>query len=343
MDEASILKDLVKFNTIKDKENVEILNYVESTLKEMGFSTWHHGKNLVMRFGDTQRLGFLGHSDTVDYIEGWHTNPFELTQKGNTLYGLGSCDMKGGIACFIQALKETDLTKLKSGIRVYITYDEEIGFGGIEELVANGEKFADYMVIGEPTANDRLTGCKGLLAFKLNTKGIKLHSSRTDKGKSANSAMIKFLYELEQFYNETIKVDRNDKFEVPYTTFNVGLINGGSGINSISDNCDGYVDFRILEEKHMDMIKAKVKELADKYEVNVITDVDIKPFDNTVDFIEEKKTANFMTEASFMEGVKRIILGPGPVTAHEVDEHVTVESLRECVEQYKEIIEKVCM
>ena len=37
MDEASILKDLVKFNTIKDKENVEILNYVESILKEMGF------------------------------------------------------------------------------------------------------------------------------------------------------------------------------------------------------------------------------------------------------------------------------------------------------------------
>ena len=56
MDEASILKDLVKFNTIKDKENVEILNYVESILKEMGFSTWHHGKNLVMRLGDTQRL-----------------------------------------------------------------------------------------------------------------------------------------------------------------------------------------------------------------------------------------------------------------------------------------------
>ena len=93
MDEVSILKDLVKFNTIKDKENVEILNYVESILKEMGFSTWHHGKNLVMRLGDTQRLGFLGHSDTVDYIEGWHTNPFELTQEGNTLYGLGSCDM----------------------------------------------------------------------------------------------------------------------------------------------------------------------------------------------------------------------------------------------------------
>ena len=89
--------------------------------------------------------------------------------------------------------------------------------------------------------------------------------------------------------------------------------------------------------------KAKVKELADKYEVNVITDVDIKPFDNTVEFIEEKKTANFMTEASFMSNTKKIILGPGPVTAHEVDEHVTVESLRECVEQYKQIINEVCM
>ena len=343
MDEISILKDLVKFNTIKDKDNVEILNYIEVTLQSMGFTTWHHSNKLVMKYGNAQRLGFLGHSDTVDFIDGWHTNPFELTQEGNTLYGLGACDMKGGIACFIQALKETDLTKLKNGIGVYITYDEEIGFKGIEDFVKEGEKWPEYMLVGEPTANERETGCKGLLAFKLNTKGIKIHSSRTDKGKSANSAMIKFLYELENYYNEAIKVDRNDKFEVPYTTFNVGLINGGSGINSISDNCDGYVDFRILEEKHMDMIKAKVKELADKYEVNVITDVDIKPFDNTVSFIPEKKTANFMTEASFMSNTKKIILGPGPVTAHEVDEHVTVESLRECVKQYKQIIDKVCM
>ena len=342
MDEVSILKDLVKFNTIKDKENVEFLNYVEVTLKEMGFTTWHHSNKLVMKYGETQRLGFLGHSDTVDYIDGWHTNPFELTQEGNILYGLGACDMKGGIACFIEALKETDLYKLKNGISVYITYDEEIGFKGIEDFVREGEKWPEYMVVGEPTANERQTGCKGLLAYKLNAKGIKIHSSRTDKGKSANSLMIKFLYELEQFYNEVIKVDRNDKFEVPYTTFNVGLINGGSGINSIADNCDSYIDFRILEEKHIDIIKEKIKELASKYEITATIDVDIKPFDNTIPFIEEKKTANFMTEASFMDA-KRIILGPGPVTAHEVDEHVTVESLRECVEQYKQIINEVCM
>ena len=62
------------------------------------------------------------------------------------------------------------------------------------------------MIFGEPTNNLECTACKGLLAFKIYTEGIKVHSSRTDKGKSANTAMIKLLNELEEYYNEEIKI-----------------------------------------------------------------------------------------------------------------------------------------
>jgi len=55
------------------------------------------------------------------------------------------------------------------------------------------------------------------------------------------------------------------------------------------------------------------------------------------------KTANFLTEASVVKNSKRIILGPGPVTAHEINEHITEESYDRLVKQYKNIIERICM
>lgn len=164
MNEIDILKDLVSFNTIKDKENQKFLNYVEQVLSKLGFKTLKKEKYLIMSIGKNPKLAFLGHSDTVDFINGWSTNPFELTQKDNKLYGLGSCDMKGGIASFLQALSEIDLQSLSNGIKVYITYDEEIGFGGIKEIVETNEVFPEYVIIGEPTDNKILTGCKGLFA-----------------------------------------------------------------------------------------------------------------------------------------------------------------------------------
>ena len=85
-----ILKDLVSFNTIKDLENKEIINYIEKYLKNLGFKTEHKGKYLIMSIGNNYKIGFLGHTDTVEYIDGWNTNPFELTKMDNRLYGLGS-------------------------------------------------------------------------------------------------------------------------------------------------------------------------------------------------------------------------------------------------------------
>ena len=94
MEKYKILKDLVKFNTIKDKENKEIIEYIEEYLKELGFKTECKTKDLVMSIGKKPKLGFLGHTDTVEYIEEFK-NPFELTLKDGILYGLGACDMKG--------------------------------------------------------------------------------------------------------------------------------------------------------------------------------------------------------------------------------------------------------
>lgn len=341
MNEIEILRDLVKFNTIKDKENNQILDYIQNYLENLGFSVEKREKYLIMSIGKEHKLGFIGHSDTVEYIEGWNTNPFVLTQKEEKLYGLGACDMKDGIAAFLQAVSEIDLKNLTYGIKVYITYDEEIGFSGIQEVVSLKEKKPNFWIIGEPTNNVYMTGCKGLFAIKLFTNGIKVHSSTPKKGKSANSSMIKLLNELEEYYIQNIECDKNSAFEVPYTTMNIGLLNGGSAINSVAASCMSYIDFRIIDNLHIDKLEKKVQELCGKYDARYEIDVNVPTFYNNIDFIENASTAGFMTEASFVSG-NRIILGPGPVTAHEVNEHISIDSLKDTVKQYKEIIEKVC-
>lgn len=344
MEDFKILKELIKFNTIKDKENKEIIDYIEKILLEKGLRTQHKGKNLIMStIGAEAKLGFLGHTDTVEYIEGWETNPFELTQKENKLYGLGTADMKGGISAMIEAVLETDLSMLKHGIKLYFTYDEEIGFGGIYDIVKSNEKFPEFMIFGEPTNNEMLVGSKGLLELDINFYGIKAHSSNPAKGKSANINAVKFIYELEEFYNKEIKKDLDNNYEVPYTTMNVGLINGGSAKNSVPANCDVCIDFRVIKNEHIKLIKEKLDELRKKYDCKINIIEEIVPFCNEVEFTDKIKIANFMTEASLVDGCKRIILGAGPVTAHEVNEHITIESHKKLVEQYMELINRICM
>ncbi len=343
MNKYTILKDLIKFNTIKDKENKEIIDYIEKYLSKLNFKTEYKGKYLIMSIGENFKLGFLGHTDTVEYIEGWNNSPFELTKKDDKLYGLGACDMKGGIAGMLEAISKIDFTKLKYGMKLYFTYDEEIGFGGTYDIINTKESFPEIMIFGEPTNNEMLVGSKGLLEYGLKFKGIKAHSSNPAKGKSANMNAIKFLTELDNFYNEEIKIFNEPSYEVSYTTMNVGTINGGSAKNSVSANCEVTIDFRIANKSHIKIIKEKIEQLAKKYdcEINIIECVE--PFIDKVDIIKETKTANFITEASLIKGTKRIILGPGPVTAHEVNEHIAEESYNKLVEQYKELILEICM
>ena len=112
MSDYKILKQLVKFNTIKDKQNKEIIEFIENYLLDLGFKTEYKEKSLIMSYGENPAVGFLGHTDTVEYIEGWKTNPFELTEKEGKLFGLGACDMKGGIAAILDAISCIDLSTL---------------------------------------------------------------------------------------------------------------------------------------------------------------------------------------------------------------------------------------
>ena len=334
-----VLENLVKFNTIKDKENKEILDYIENTLISMGFKTEKRDKFLIMYNKENAQLGFLGHTDTVEFTDNWKYKKFDLTKIGNKIYGLGVCDMKSGIAAIISAISQIDFKNFDKGMKLYFTYDEEIGFSGIKDVINYENKFPSTMIIGEPTNNEIMIGSKGLMEYKIIFKGIKTHSSTPEKGKSAIMSAISFINELNIFYENKLKQDLNSNFEIPYTTMNIGKINGGSSINSVPDSCEVLIDFRTTDEEKEKSIVNILQNLREKY------GCEIKELNKISAFLTKtkisNKTCNFITEASFLKN-DRIILGAGPVTAHEVDEYITTESLYNLVEQYKELIEQYC-
>ncbi len=334
-----VLGNLVRYNTIKDKENKQMLDYIEKELNSIGFKTEQKDKILIMSNKENQSIGFLGHTDTVEATSEWKYEKFKLTKVEDKLYGLGVCDMKAGIAAIIAAISQINFDNLNKGIKLYFSYDEEIGFSGIKDIIEYEEKFPKRMIIGEPTNNEIIVGSKGLIEYKISFAGIKTHSSTPDKGKNAIMSAISFINELNDFYTNEIQKIQNLNFEIPYTTMNVGKINGGTEINSVPDFCEVLVDFRTIGKEAEIKIEEKIEYLQKRYIANITQINKLPAFFNKSNI--SSKTCNFITEASFIES-NCIILGAGPVTAHEVNEYISINSLYELVEQYKKLILENC-
>ena len=354
-----LLRDLVEINTIKDKGNKEIMDYIESYLVQYDFSVERrknpeNGKEvMVAQFGDNPTLGFLGHTDTVDITEGWTYDPLTITEEDGKLYGLGTCDMKGGIAAALWAVANAPREEIKAagkGIKLYWTYDEEILFGGIYDLVNAGEVFPPHVLVAEPTDNMPEIGSKGILEYIFTFHGVTTHSSRPIDGKNSNKNAVEFLHKMIGFEN-SLRAEQYPLFSFPRTTMNVGIMEGGTGINKVPAKTTVYLDFRICDSKaQYQRIRDFVDEALEEFDAEYTIINDVPSFINDGDRIpwyeeisgKKAETGNGITEASFIDG-DRIILGPGPMVAHQFNEHVTEESLNKCAEIFLEAIKRECL
>ena len=352
MNNIEILEKLVSFNTIEDKENLEIMDYVGNYLKELGFNVEYifnkekTKKCLIAKTGQPNLL-FIGHTDTVNYCD-WTYDPFKLTQDGNKLHGLGTCDMKGGIAAFLSALKDVDLNQLKKGIQIVLTFDEEISFEGIKLIEHLQSDWPNNVIVGEPTSLIPVINTKGCMDYKILFKGKAAHSSNLTKGENAVLKCVDFIAELRNF-TEELKKEENNMFEIAYTTSNIGIINGGKATNIVPDSCELSFDFRTIKKSQHEYINNKVEELAKKYQATVIKLYDMFPLENNTDisFYEnitgnKKKAFNYITEASLIKKNNVVILGVGPNNEHAKDEYVDKDSYNKTIKTYIEIINYYC-
>ena len=191
---------------------------------------------------------------------------------------------------------------------------------------------------------------KGCMEMKVTFYGKSTHSSTPNKGKNAIIQAHKFMEEL-LMLEEKLKDERNEIFSVPYTTINISTINGGDAVNKVPDKCIIKFDARTINKQHNKFIEKKIKEILKKYdckfeiEINIFANIngDNKMITTIENITGNKREAeNYVTEASFIENAKAVVLGVGPITAHQCNEYIEIQKLIDLVKIYKNIIEKYC-
>jgi len=358
-----ILEQLVSFDTADDKENDKIINWIGEFSSRAGFKTkiLKNKKNskasLIVSSGNFNKNGliFLGHTDTVPAGDGWKTNPFKLTQKNNSFFGLGSADMKGGIAAILMVINEIDQSELNKGLELIFTYDEEKTFNGIKNVIERSKILADCILIGEPTDLKPVIATKGVLVFKINFIGKEAHGSDPENGVNAIEMASGFIMEMKKYFGR-IKNDNNHIFNPSSATFNIAMINGGDAINKVPPSCLLEFEFRIIDNKQSNKIKKDITNLIKKNRFKAEIEVSFclpvaksqnKKFISVVEEIAKKKATgvNYATEGSFLPSWNDfVILGPGSIKfAHRANENISKSSLYKAVVMYKKLIDKYCV
>lgn len=316
-------------------------------------------ENLFMTIenGPGPRLMFNGHTDTVS-VKGMEIDPFGAEIRNGRLYGRGSSDMKGPLACMLMtllALKEKP-RNWKGRLTVSFVVDEEVRFAGVLHMMKRHTDY-DYAIVGEPTNLQVLRGCKGILRFKIEAKGLSAHSSTPEKGRSAIVAMSEAVLGLEDFFASKLASLRRPGFES--STGSVGLIRGGSGINIVPENAAIEVDIRLIPgqsgaETWSDIQQAVLQ--SSKRVPGIEWIFDPEPFiDEAYETAADHRlvttvgrvlgrdssgVAFYTCDASKISraGVPCIILGPGSIAeAHTANESIAVRDLEDGVDAYRKV------
>jgi acetylornithine deacetylase len=367
---VDILHDLVAFDTTSRNSNMPLIVHVADYLSDHGIaprvipSDDGSKANLFCTIGPQTAGGIVlsGHSDVVP-VDGqdWSTDPFKLTEKGGKLFGRGSADMKGFIACTLAKVPDFTAMDLPRPIHLAFSYDEEVGCLGVGrmiDVILSELPRPAAVIVGEPTGMRIASAHKGICAVTTTVRGREAHSSRPQDGANAIEAAAAFVSFLYRLCDELAVTERDDRFEPPYTTFNVGKISGGDAINIIARECLLNWEFRPIPGADPNAIIDRIDtwvqtELLPRMRaadpacsIDSAREFLVPPFSAPDGSVAEaiareasgqnsSGTVAFVTEASLFAtaGVPAIVCGPGDIAqAHQPDEFVEKSQIVECLQ-----------
>lgn len=375
-----ILAKLVSFDVISSENNIALVDWITDYLKGFGVATVYvYNKDKTQasihcRIGPAVDGGVIlsGHTDVVP-VKGqpWETNPFELTEKDGKLFGRGTADMKGYLACFLSAVPKMVEANLKKPIYFAISYDEEIGCLKAPELVAHINSYytekPKYAIIGEASMLQPIVGQKGVLYVRTEVNGSQGHSSRIEKEVSAIHESARLILWIENKLMQLSVVSRNENFVPPHSTLHVGQIKGGIATNVVCDKAVFEWDIRsIPQDKISDILddfkkysRAVEQDKRRLYPDFKIVSTELHPPVPSLETAENASIVSFIGEVTgntepnyvsyateagqFAEaGFESIICGPGSIEqAHRANEFITVEQLNLGVQMIENIITKL--
>lgn len=374
MDALEYNKQLISFESTSPLSNVAVTDYCEETLKQLGFETERleyddprgvRKANVIGKKGSgTGGVAYFGHTDVVP-AGTWSIKehgPFQPAVDGDKLYGRGSCDMKGSIACAIAAAEQFSASELKQPFYITCTADEEVGYHGAAQVARESKLYREMVdgdargIIGEPTMLQVVYAHKGTAGFEAISRGRAAHSS-TSAGLNANLAMIPFLAEMKKIHDETL-IDptwRDERFSPPTISWNIGINDHTSAINITPPQSVCTVYFRVMPGMDATILLDRAGQVAQACGLDFQVRGHGSPLyvDPKSDFVtemldvagqEKPETVTYGTDGAMFGDLKRkVVFGPGDIAqAHTDDEWITLEQLELGTEMYAKLIRRWC-
>lgn len=375
----NILSKLVSLPVVGGESNLSIIHWIKEYIESNNITTTlvpneeGNKASLHCRIGPAIDGGVIlsGHTDVVP-VEGqeWTTDPFKLTDKGDgKLYGRGSCDMKGFIACCLAALPDMAKADLKKPIYFAFSYDEEVGcLAGpalARAIKTHYTETPKYAIIGEPSLMEPIVGQKGIYILETYVNGSAGHSSRIKQEVSAIHEAMRLILWLEKRMDQLIDAGRLDeRFHPPHSSIHVGLVNGGIAPNVIADKAHFYWDLRTIPMDKTETIVNEFKTYCSEREQKLqqrfpgfkiktienhppVVHLDTKETDAIVGLVRrisgnsKLNTVAYAAEAGQFaaEGFQSAICGPGSIAqAHRADEFIAKDELVKGMEMMNNLI-----
>ncbi len=293
------------------------------------------GDNLVARTqaGRSQRVVLAGHTDTVPAAEGPFGPNGHARIDGDTLWGLGSSDMKGGLAVMLELARTVTAPMVDVTYVFYAREEVAAAESGLAELIERDPELVrgDCAVLGEPTAGAVEAGCQGTMRFRLELMGARAHSARAWMGRNAIHRAGPVLEAIAAYQPRT-----PDLAGCVYReALQVVSVDGGVAGNVVPDRCTLLINHRFAPDRSVSEAEAHVRSVI---EPHLDTDdrldvVDAAPgappgIDHPLlarvagSVGEVRAKLGWTDVARFAAiGVPAINLGPGdPTVAHMADE-----------------------
>lgn len=366
------LADLVRINSINSSYEggpgeKDMAAYVRRFFEQRGIETWEQevfpGRNNVIARvpgrDAARRIVFEAHMDTVS-IKGMTIDPFDPVIRDGKMYGRGSVDDKAGLAAMMHAVADIHASGEAPPCEVWMAavVDEEFSFRGVVKL-CEGLK-ADAAVVAEPTEFKCVIASKGVLRWRIRTKGKAAHSSKPHLGINAITAMSRVVLALNEDH-EHMQAAKHPLLGPG--TCNVGVIHGGVQVNFVPDEAVIEIDRRLLPGEEVPQVLAHYQVLLDalmKQHPEVLAEMEEPmlqdwPFQTEADagIVKLAQTVlgemerddgvcgvPFGSDASKFSrlGIPTILFGPGSIDqAHAAVEYVECAEVEKALEVYREV------
>jgi succinyl-diaminopimelate desuccinylase len=339
-DAVTLLAQLVDIESVSRNEQ-RIADAVEAALRPLPhLSVSRHGNTVVARtdLGHAERVVVAGHLDTVPVNANLPAR-LEGDLLSGRMHGLGTCDMKGGIAVMLKLAATVPSPHRDVTLLFYEAEEIEAEFNGLHLLSLSHPELllADFAILMEPSNAVVEAGCQGTLRVDVTARGERAHSARAWTGVNAIHRAGEILDRLNAYDARKPVIDGLEYHE----GLNAVFISGGVAGNVLPDVCTVQVNHRFAPDRSEAEAAAYVTQLFAGFEVAVTDSAPgaLPGLDRPAarEFVEAVGGAvnpkfGWTDVARFSAlGVPAVNFGPGdPLLAHRQEEFVPVEQVLRC-------------